>query len=243
MTRVVIHGSRGRMGQALTACARRVTGVNVVGEIDEGDDLASVIEAAEVVVDFSLASATARVVDLCSRHGKALVLGTTGHTPAEAEVIRSHARRIPMVWSSNFSTGVNVLFWLTRKAAEILGPAYDCEIIEVHHRLKKDAPSGTAITLAETVLQVRGEETLLRHGRAGMVGERPVGEVGVHAVRGGDVVGEHTVLFAGSGERVELIHRATSRETLALGALRAALWVAGRPPGVYSMQHVLGLAE
>jgi len=230
------------MGQVLAVCARRTPDLRVVGEIDLGDDLATVIGEADVVVDFSLAPATARVVELCSRHGKALVLGTTGHTPAEADAIRSHARRIPLVWSSNYSTGVNVLFWLTRKAAEILGPGYDCEIIEVHHRLKKDAPSGTALTLAETVRAARGGEAVLRHGREGMVGERPVAEVGVHAVRGGDVVGEHTVLFAAPGERVELAHKASSRETLALGALRAAAWVVGRPPGVYSMQHVLGLA-
>jgi 4-hydroxy-tetrahydrodipicolinate reductase len=148
-----------------------------------------------------------------------------------------------MVWTSNFSTGVNALFWLTRRAAEILGPDYDLEIVEMHHRLKKDAPSGTAKSLAEILAGVRKLhlEKAARHGRAGIVGERTALEIGIHSIRGGDVVGDHTVIFANTGERLELTHKASSRETFANGALRAALWVVEQKPGLYDMQDVLGL--
>ena len=148
-----------------------------------------------------------------------------------------------MIWASNFSTGVNTLFWLTRKAAEILGPGFDLEIVEMHHRLKRDAPSGTARTLAEILADVRKKQLdrLVRHGRSGIVGERTAEEIGMHSVRGGDVVGDHTVIFAGLGERVELTHKASSRETFANGALRAAQWVIGQKLGLYDMQDVLGL--
>jgi 4-hydroxy-tetrahydrodipicolinate reductase len=148
-----------------------------------------------------------------------------------------------MVLSSNYSTGVNALFWLTRKAAEILGPGFDLEVVEMHHRLKRDAPSGTAKTLAEILAAVRKQqlEKVARHGRLGIVGERTVEEIGVHSIRGGDVVGDHTVIFAGAGERVELAHKASSRETFANGALRAAAWVVQQKPGLYDMQDVLGL--
>ena len=147
------------------------------------------------------------------------------------------------MFAANFSVGVNTLFWLTRQAAQILGPDFDLEIVEVHHRLKKDAPSGTARRLAEILAEARGldYDADARHGREGIVGARGSREIGVHAVRGGDVVGEHTVLFADVGERVELTHRASSRETFALGALRAAAWLRGRPPGLYDMEDVLGL--
>jgi 4-hydroxy-tetrahydrodipicolinate reductase len=148
-----------------------------------------------------------------------------------------------MVWSSNYSTGVNALFWLTRKAAEILGPGFDLEIVEMHHRLKKDAPSGTAKTLAEILAEVRKQqiEKVARHGRVGIVGERTGTEIGIHSVRGGDVVGDHTVMFANVGERLELTHKASSRETFANGALRAAQWIVKQKPGLYDMQDVLGL--
>ena len=148
-----------------------------------------------------------------------------------------------MVLSSNYSTGVNTLFWLTRKAAEILGPAFDLEVVEMHHRLKRDAPSGTAKTLAEILAQVRRQQLdkVIRHGRAGIVGERTAVEIGMHSVRGGDVVGDHTVIFANVGERVELTHKASSRDTFANGALRAAAWLVNQKPGLYDMQDVLGL--
>jgi len=196
------------------------------------------------VIDFSFHSATPGIAALCARHRKALVIGTTGHSESERAAITAVRSEIPMVWSSNFSTGVNTLFWLTRKAAEILGSGYDLEIVEMHHRMKKDAPSGTARTLAEILAEVRHQQLdkVARHGREGLVGERTAAEIGIHAVRGGDVVGDHTVIFATSGERLELVHRASNRDTFANGALRAAQWVVKQKPGIYSMQDVLGLA-
>jgi 4-hydroxy-tetrahydrodipicolinate reductase len=243
MTRVIITGSKGRMGRMLAACAPHHPGLAVVGEIDQGDDLRTVIAEGDVVIDFSSHTATRGIAALCAEHKKAIVIGTTGHSDEERSRITGLSSQIPMVLSSNFSTGVNALFWLTRKAAEILGPAFDLEIVEMHHRLKRDAPSGTARTLAEILAQVRQQQLdkVARHGRSGIVGERTATEIGLHSVRGGDVVGDHTVIFAGLGERVELTHKASSREILANGALRAAAWVVKQKPGLYNMQDVLGL--
>ncbi len=243
MTKVIINGAKGRMGQALLACAARMPEVAVGAGIDVGDDLLVAIAAGDVVVDFSFHSVTPKVARLCAERGKALVVGTTGHSESDKAIIREAARTIPMVWASNFSMGVNTLFWLTRRAAEILGPSFDLEVVEMHHRLKKDAPSGTATTLLEILADVRKLqlEQALRHGRHGITGERTSAEIGIHALRGGDVVGDHTVMFATNGERVELTHKASSRDTFANGALRAACWVVGRPPGIYDMQDVLGL--
>ena len=231
------------MGQMLMACALRQPEFQVVGQIDIGDDLAAVIGQAEVVIDFSFHSATAGIAALCARHQKALVIGTTGHLPDEQTAIQEHQRVIPMVWSANYATGVNALFWLVRQAAAILGPGFDLEVVEMHHRLKQDAPSGTAASLARILAEVRGQQLkeVLRHGRQGITGQRTATEIGMHSLRGGDVVGDHTVIFAGVGERVELTHKASSRETFAQGALRAAQWVVRQPPGLYDMQDVLGL--
>ena len=242
-TRIGIVGAKGRMGQALLACASRIPEVQIVAAIDQGDDLAGAVSGADVAIEFSFHQVTVPVVQLCVGGRKALVIGTTGHSESEAAAIREAGRTIPIVWASNFSTGVNTLFWLTRKAAEILGPGFDLEIVEMHHRLKKDAPSGTASTLAEILAGVRQQQLsdVLRHGRHGIVGERTTAEIGMHAIRGGDVVGDHTVIFAAKGERLELTHKASSRETLANGALRAAQWVIHQPPGIYTMQDVLGL--
>jgi 4-hydroxy-tetrahydrodipicolinate reductase len=242
-TRIIITGSKGRMGQALMAAAKNVLKVEIVGQIDQGDDLRTVIERGDVVADFSFHSATPEIAELCAQHNKALVIGTTGHSDIEQSNIKNHKSKIPIVWSSNYSTGVNTLFWLTRKAAEVLGPDFDLEIIEMHHRMKKDAPSGTAKTLAEILANVRRQqfEKIARHGRVGIVGERTASEIGVHSIRGGDVVGDHTVVFANLGERLELTHKASSRETFAQGALRAAQWVTSQKPGLYDMQDVLGL--
>ena len=243
MVKVIITGAKGRMGQALVGCAPRFPQLEIAAQIDQGDDLASVIGRGDVVIDFSSHAATVAVAQLCAAHHKALVIGTTGHTEADTLAIKQQRQRIPMVWTSNFSTGVNTLFWLTRKAAEILGPDFDLEIVEMHHRLKKDAPSGTAKTLATILADVRKLrlEEAARHGRVGLVGERTAGEIGIHSLRGGDVVGDHTVIFANDGERLELTHRASSRDTFANGALRAAQWVVQQPPGLYDMQDVLGL--
>ena len=243
MIKVIITGSKGRMGRALVACAKSFRELDITGQVDKGDDLGAVIANGDVLIDFSAPTFTAGVAALCASHGKALVIGTTGHTDTDRFDISNAVTRIPVVWASNFSTGVNTLFWLTRKAAEILGPAYDLEIVEMHHRLKRDAPSGTAKTLAEILAQVRSLHLAdaARHGRSGITGERTPGEIGIHSIRGGDVVGEHTVVFATNGERLELTHKASSRDTFANGALRAALWIVEQKPGLYDMQDVLGL--
>ncbi len=231
------------MGQALIACAKAFRDLEVTATVDQGDDLSKVISKTDAVIDFSSHSATPDIVELCAKNKKAVVIGTTGHSDAEKSAITGHKQTIPMVWASNFSTGVNTLFWLTRKAAEILGPGFDLEILEMHHRMKKDAPSGTAKTLAEILADVRKLqlEKAARHGRTGIVGERTTSEIGIHSIRGGDVVGDHTVMFANAGERLELTHKASSRDTFANGALRAALWVVKQKPGIYDMQDVLGL--
>jgi 4-hydroxy-tetrahydrodipicolinate reductase len=202
-----------------------------------------VIGQGDVVVDFSSHTATPGIAAVCAEYKKAMVIGTTGHSEEAKSHIAHCQSQIPIVLSSNFSTGVNVLFWLTRKAAETLGPGFDLEIIEMHHRLKRDAPSGTAKTLAEILAAVRKQQLgkVARHGRSGIVGERTAEEIGLHSVRGGDVVGDHTVIFAGAGERLELTHKASTRETFAKGALRAAAWVVRQKPGIYDMQDVLGL--
>jgi 4-hydroxy-tetrahydrodipicolinate reductase len=242
MTRIIITGAKGRMGKILASCAVNHP-VNVVGQVDLGDDLQAIIGQTDVVVDFSSHNATPGVADLCVRHHKALVVGTTGHNEGEQQAIRRCQDQIPLVWSANYSTGVNTLFWLTRKAAEFLGPGFDLEVVEMHHRFKADAPSGTAATLAQILAKVRGQQLaeVVRHGRQGITGERTPAEIGVHSLRGGDVVGDHTVVFAGLGERLELTHKAASRDTFANGALRAAVWVASQKPGLYTMFDVLGL--
>ncbi|MGB7769923.1 MAG: 4-hydroxy-tetrahydrodipicolinate reductase [Verrucomicrobiia bacterium] len=242
MARIIITGAKGRMGQTLVACAKNFREVQIGAQIDMGDDLPAAVAQGDVVVDFSSHTATADIAGLCARHKKAMVIGTTGHTTAERNEVLKFKTRVPMVWTANFSTGVNTLFWLTRKAAEILGPDFDLEITEMHHRMKMDAPSGTAKMLAQILAEVRKQhlDKVARHGRLG-IGERAPGEIGIHSLRGGDVVGDHTVVFAANGERLELTHKASSRDTFANGALRAAIWVARQKPGLYDMQDVLGL--
>jgi len=242
MTKVIINGYKGRMGQALLECAKATGELEVVGSADQGDDLSSMIDAADVVIDFSFHEVTLPTARLCAERGKAIVIGTTGHTDEVREQIAACSEKIPMVWASNFSTGVNTLFWLTRKAAGVLNEGFDLEVIEMHHRLKRDAPSGTASTLLEILRDVRSQgKEVVRHGREGIVGERTDEEIGMHSLRGGDVVGDHTVMFSANGERFELTHKASSRNTFANGALRAAKWAVGRPAGLYDMQNVLGL--
>jgi len=240
---LLINGSKGRMGQALIACAADDSGLHVAAAIDAGDDFAAALAKVEAVIDFSHHSTIVAVLARCVEHKKTLVIGTTGHTDAQVAAIKHAAANIPIVFAPNYSVGVNTLFWLTRKATEILGPDFDLEVVEMHHRLKKDAPSGTAKRLVEILAEVRELEYNkdARHGRHGIVGERTNTEIGVHAVRGGDVVGDHTVIYAAQGERVELTHKASSRDTFAKGALRAAVWAHGQPAGLYDMQDVLGL--
>lgn len=243
MVKVIICGSKGRMGQMLIECAGRMDGIEVVGEIDMGDNLADVIDGCDAVIDFSVHSQTYNVASICADKGKALVIGTTGHEDDERDRILEFQKKIPLVWASNFSTGVNTLFWLTRKAAEILGPDFDLEVVEMHHHHKVDAPSGTARTLGEILAKVRDLQynEAIQHGRSGIVGARTKSEIGMHSLRGGDVVGDHTVVYAREGERVELTHKASSRATFANGALRAAIWATSKDAGLYDMQNVLGL--
>ena len=241
--KLLITGCRGRMGQAVAACAAADPDVTVERQIDIGDDLQANLKLCDAVVDFSFHGFTAELADACVAQQTLLVIGTTGHDAATGARIRDAATRIPVVFSPNFSVGVNTLFWLTRKAAEILGPDFDLEVVEMHHNKKIDAPSGTARRLAEILCEVEqmSYQSDVRHGRFGNVGARTKREVGMHAVRGGDVVGDHTVIYAAQGERVELTHKASSRSTFAQGAIRAAKWLRGRPPGLYDMEDVLEL--
>jgi 4-hydroxy-tetrahydrodipicolinate reductase len=239
--RILINGAKGRMGHALLAAAGEL-GLTVSAAIDAGDDLAAALKGADVVVDFSAHSATATLLEQAVAQRKPVVIGTTGHSADAKKKLLAVAAKVPCVWAGNFSIGVNLLFALTRRAASLLGPDYDAEVIEMHHRFKADAPSGTAARLLEIILEERKlAASALRHGRSGITGARTNTEVGVHALRGGDVVGDHTVMFAALGERLELTHKASDRGIFARGALRAAQWVVSQPPGVYDMQDVLGL--
>ena len=229
------------MGQALIAAANELK-MPVGAAIDVGDDVAAAAANADVIVDFSSHAATKALLELAVAKKKPIVIGTTGHAPAEKAHLLELAAKVPCVWAGNFSVGVNLLFALTRRAAAVLGADYDAEVVEMHHRFKKDAPSGTAARLLEIILEERKlTAEALRHGREGIVGERTATEVGIHALRGGDVVGDHTVMFAALGERIELTHKSSDRGIFARGALRAAQWVATQKPGVYDMQDVLAL--
>jgi 4-hydroxy-tetrahydrodipicolinate reductase len=230
------------MGRAVAAAAA-AKGITVGAEVDAGDDLAAALRGCDVVVDFSVPVATPALVDLALAAGVPLVIGTTGHEPAQRAALEARiAARVPCVWTGNFSVGVTLLAHLARTAAARLGPEYHAEVVELHHQHKKDAPSGTALLLADAVLGARDwTREALRHGREGITGARIEREVGMHSLRLGDVVGDHTVHFGGPGERLELTHRATNRDVFAQGAIRAAVWVCGRAPGLYGMPDVLDL--
>ncbi len=207
-------------------------------------DVAAAVSVSDVVIDFTRPEGTLSHLRACVAARKAMVIGTTGFSQSDRGVIAEASKVIPIVLSPNFAIGVNAVFKLAATAAQILGDAYDVEIIEAHHRHKLDAPSGTALKLGEVVAKALGRN-LQQHsvfGRKGDTGERPQKQIGFHAIRGGDIVGEHTVLFAGAGERVEVTVRSQSRMTYALGALRAAKFLEGRPPGLYDMADVLGLS-
>lgn len=231
------------MGEAIMRLARQDPKLEVVAGIDQGDNVLDVIDECDVLIEFAHHSVSGNLAKTAAEHGKALVIGTTGHTSEERKAIEAASQRIPIVFAPNFSVGVNLLFYLTQIAAKVLGENYDQEVVEMHHRLKLDAPSGTARHLGEILAQATGGtyDDLTLHGRHGDVGERPKRVIGMHALRGGDVVGDHTVYFATTGERIELTHRASSRDTFASGALRSASWVRHQKPGLYSMQDVLGL--
>ena len=239
--KILLNGAKGRMGQTIASLAPGMDAV-IFAALDAGDDPAPQITGCDVIIDFSNHQATGGLLELAAQHRKPIVIGTTGHSADEKKHLLSLAAKVPCVWAGNFSVGVNLLFALTRRATAVLGADYDTEVIEMHHRFKKDAPSGTAARLLEIILDERKlNASALRHGRSGITGERQPSEVGVHALRGGDVVGDHTVLFAGLGERLELTHKASDRAIFARGAIRAAHWVVTQKPGVYDMQDVLGL--
>lgn len=220
-----------------------LVGLSPVG-VSASCDLASALRICQVIIDFSTPAATAILAPAAAAAGVALVIGTTGlHQPA-LSAIGAASEVVPIVHSANMSPGINVLLGLLRRAAVVL-PDYDAEIVEIHHRGKRDAPSGTALLLADAIDSSRGKSgvapSAIRTGRAGMAGPRPADEIGVLSVRGGDVAGDHTVFLLGNGERVELTHRASSRQVFAQGALRAARWVVGKPPRLYDMEDMLGL--
>lgn len=267
-TPLIVFGAAGRMGRTILLCADPATqpfelvaavegpGHPAVGEgmsrLAPGvaSDLNVTAEPPSsppdgtVAINFSLPDPTIAQLEWAQSQGVATVIGTTGFSQAQKEKIERIAKDIPVLLAPNMSVGVNVLYRLVTEAVRLLGESYDVEITEMHHRFKKDAPSGTARALLDVVLETRGqtaEEAGIHHGREGLVGERQAGEIGMHCLRGGDVVGDHTVTLAGLGERVELTHKATSRETFARGAIRAAAWLSGRPAGLYNMKDVLGL--
>jgi 4-hydroxy-tetrahydrodipicolinate reductase len=221
--RALLIGAAGRMGKTVLDMAQRDREIEIAGQCDLGDSIEPAMKNCDVAIDFSQAGSIDEICRAASQHGKSLVIGTTGHSQNQRKTIEETARSIPIVLASNFSVGVNVLFWLTRKAAGLFGADFNPEIVETHHKMKKDAPSGTAKTLAEILKAARDSE------------------IPIQSIREGDVVGEHTVIFGGAGESLELTHRAANRGIFALGALRAAKWIVGKPPGLYSMQDVLGL--
>ena len=245
MLNILVTGFRGRMGQAVATAVSEDPETRVAAGIDLGDSLEEALGKSDIVIDFTLPSFTYELIEACVDAGKPLVMGTTGHDDAQLAIIERASKSIPIVHAPNFSVGVNTLFWLTRRTAEILGEGFDLEVVEMHHRHKLDSPSGTARRLAEILTEVRNlsYDKDCRHGRFGDVGARTDHEIGVHALRGGDVVGDHTVIYAGNGERVELTHKASSRLTFAKGAVRAARWIEGGgfESGLFDMQDVLGL--
>ncbi len=223
--RVALIGARGRMGQTILDLAKADPKIDIVAQCDLGDVIEAAMKDCDVAIDFSNASSIDEVCAAATKNRKALVIGTTGHSSDQRALIEKTAKSLPIVFASNFSVGVNTLFALTRRAAEILGPEFKPEIVETHHTKKKDAPSGTAKTLEEIL---KAELKI---------------DIPIESIREGDVVGEHTVTFVGPSERLVLTHSAGSREIFASGALRAAQWVAGKSPRLYSMQDVLGIAS
>lgn len=247
--KIAIVGAAGRMGQKLIELAKG-TDLEVVSKVDvaEGFDR-TWSDDVEGVIDFSYHAGVPAAITKAAEQGIAYVIGTTGLTAEEQKAVDAAATKIPVVQSGNYSLGVNLLLELVQKAATVLGPEYDIEVTEMHHRHKKDAPSGTALMLARAAHAGRKsscaatpatEAECFVFGRQGDIGERPQGEIAIHALRGGSVVGDHTVMFAGDLERVEITHKAQDRAAFAAGALKALSWAKGRPSGIYTMRHVLG---
>jgi 4-hydroxy-tetrahydrodipicolinate reductase len=221
--RVLLIGAAGRMGETVRELAQNDPEIQIAALCDLGDSIEPAMRNCDVAIDFSQADSVDEICRAALQHGKSLVIGTTGHSQQQRKTIEETAHSVPIVLASNFSVGVNVLFWLAQKATELLGSAFNPEIVETHHKMKKDAPSGTAKTLAELLKAVLNSE------------------IPIQSIREGNVVGEHTVIFAGPEERLELTHSAANRGIFALGALRAAKWIVNKRAGLYSMQNVLGL--
>ena len=262
---IAVLGAAGKMGRANVAAVLAETGAKLTGATERqgnptiGQDAGQLAGAAaagvlitgelpgagqaDVWIDFSAPAASVANAQAAAAAGAAIIVGTTGLSPADKESIATAGKKIPIVLTPNMSVGVNVLLKLVADAARALGPAYDIEIVEAHHRMKRDSPSGTALRLAEAVAEATGRDLgkTARYERHGDIGPRTSEEIGMQTLRGGDVVGDHTVHFLGLGDRVEITHRASSRETFAKGAVRAALWLKGRSAGVYDMRDVLGL--
>ena len=266
MIKVIVAGAAGRMGSRLVALLKESTALTLAGAIegkghhalgeDAGeaagvgksgvpitDNLPRLLERGEVVIDFSAPEATLGHLRAVAEQRRAMVIGTTGFNAAQLEELKSLARQVPCVCSPNMSVGVNLIYKVISEMARILGEDYDIEVIEAHHRLKKDAPSGTALKIAEVLAQAvnRDLNQVGVYARKGLIGERKKQEIGIQTIRAGDIVGDHTILFGGMGERIEVTHRASSRDTFARGALRAARWIVTQPPGLYDMMDVLNL--
>ena len=266
MIKAAVTGAAGRMGGRIITAIREAEGAVLSGAVerpghpqigqDAGslagvgplgvvitDSLEAALEAADVLIDFTFPEVTLANLAVCARLGKQLVIGSTGFTPEQRVRVAEGAAKIPVVLAPNMSVGVNACFKLLKEAAQILGEGFDVEIVELHHNKKKDAPSGTAVRMGEVVAEALGRDyrQVANYHREGMCGERTKEEIGMQTVRGGDIVGEHTVYFIGMGERIEITHRAMSRDMFARGAVRAAGWLAGKPAGLYDMQDVLGL--
>jgi 4-hydroxy-tetrahydrodipicolinate reductase len=266
MIKAVVCGAAGRMGGRLIALMKEAGDFALAGAVERPDhpalgkdagevagvgqagvaivgDLAQVALHGQVGLDFTAPEAAIRNIAKAADAGLAMVVGTTGMKPDDLARARDLGKRIPLLIAPNMSVGVNVMYTLLAQAAAKLGDEYDPEIFEIHHHFKADAPSGTAVKIAQVIAEAMGRnlDQVGVWGRKGMVGERKPKEIGVHALRGGDIAGEHTVIFAGMGERIEITHRAHSRDNFARGALRAARWLEGRPPGLYDMGDVLGL--
>ena len=266
MIRAAVAGIAGRMGSRIAQLVCETEGIELTAGFERpgypkiGNDLAEVVggsatgkrivegigavlDGCDVVIDFTAAAASLEHLKAAAAAGVPMVIGSTGFTAQQMEEAAAAAKRSAVLIAPNMSVGVNVLFQVVAEVARLLGEDFDVEIVEAHHRFKKDAPSGTALKLAQIIARSLGRDLDKTgvYGRHGLVGERTSEEIGVHAVRGGDIVGEHTVMFAGMGERIEIIHRAQSRDNFARGAIRAAKWIVGKPPGIYDMSDVLGL--
>jgi 4-hydroxy-tetrahydrodipicolinate reductase len=266
MVRAIVTGAGGRMGGRIVSLIAETDGIELAGAVERkghpaigrdvgealglgrtgiliGDDLSRCIDCGDVVIDFTSHEVSVRNLEVAAAHGKAIVIGSTGVTAEEMKRMKGLAASARCVVAPNMSVGVNVLLKVLADTARILGDDYDVEIVEVHHHLKKDAPSGTALKMAQVIAESLGRDLdqVGVYSRKGMIGERTKREIGIQSLRAGDIVGEHTVMFGGTGERLEFIHRANSRDNFARGAIRAALWVVGRENGLYDMQDVLGL--